>query len=68
MDIEELAADAALPDGVEENDVSLSEEPPECESTARREHKRKHCNEATSSCEVRPKCERQEEKQAPPSR
>ena len=67
VDIEEIPADTPIPDGMEECDVSLSEEPPDEKSPKARkkkEHKRKHDN-STSNGEVAKKHERQENHHAP---
>ena len=61
MDIEEIPADTPIPDGIEECDVSLSEEPPDtCKSPRNRkkkEQKRKHEN-SSSTGEIVKKHER----------
>ena len=67
VDIEEIPADTPIPDGIEECDVSLSEEPPDEKSPKvrkKKEHKRKHDN-SSSNGEVAKKHERQEEHHAP---
>lgn len=68
VDIEEIPADTPIPDGIEECDVSLSEEPPDEKSPRprkKKEQKRKHDN--ASNCEVVKKHERQEEHVPPPN-
>ena len=68
VDIEEIPADTPIPDGIEECDVSLSEEPPDNKSPRTRkkkEHKRKHEN-TSSNGEIAKKHERQEEVHLPP--
>ena len=70
MDIEETPADTPIPDGIEECDVSLSEEPPEDNRASprnrkKKEQKRKHDN-SSSTGEVAKKHERQEEIIHPP--
>ena len=70
MDIEEIPADTPIPDGIEECDVSLSEEPPEDNRASprnrkKKEQKRKHDN-SSSTGEVAKKHERQEEIIHPP--
>ena len=68
VDIEEIPADTPIPDGIEECDVSLSEEPPDNKSPRTRkkkEHKRKHEN-TSSNGEIAKKHERQEEGHLPP--
>ena len=67
VDIEEIPADTPIPDGIEECDVSLSEEPPDEKSPKvrkKKEHKRKHYNSSDNG-EVAKKHERQEEHHAP---
>eukprot|EP00092_Neocalanus_flemingeri_P000854 GFUD01000911.1.p1 GENE.GFUD01000911.1~~GFUD01000911.1.p1 ORF type:complete len:2354 (+),score=554.15 GFUD01000911.1:527-7588(+) len=61
VDIEEIPPDTPIPDGIEECDVSLSEEPPEDRSPKvrrKKEHKRKHENASSAGELVAKKYER----------
>eukprot|EP00091_Calanus_sinicus_P004585 TRINITY_DN14929_c0_g1_i1.p1 TRINITY_DN14929_c0_g1~~TRINITY_DN14929_c0_g1_i1.p1 ORF type:complete len:405 (-),score=88.94 TRINITY_DN14929_c0_g1_i1:259-1443(-) len=61
VDIEEIPPDTPIPDGMEECDVSLSEEPPEDRSPKvrkKKEHKRKHENASSTGELVARKYER----------
>jgi len=67
VDIEEMPPDTPIPDGIEECDVSLSEEPPEersPKSRRKKEHKRKHENVSSTGELAAKKHERGDDLQA----
>ena len=64
VDIEEMPADTPIPDGVEECDISVSEEPDD--SPRRRRKKEKRKMEASAEGQVPKKYEKNEEASQPP--